>query len=343
MAIRKNVSKFALTNKISNKQKNSIMNKNNYDDEATRFEETSFETQETTTAQQENNQPTGKQGKKGAWKQAAVGAASGLVIGSVSTVLMGMTTPEGNIGEDGKPVAAETENHREELSHPEWVDDEVQVATTVNDDMSFGEAFAAARTEVGPGGVFEWHGQLYGTYTADEWDNMTAEERAEYSDHFSWNRIDHSESDVAQHSTANVTNDDDIEVVSVNHEEPSVQAVETEVVQTEVVQAGYEEPGAGETEVEILGVVHDNENGMNFGGMTVGGEEVILVDVDGDMTFDYMAVDANGDNSFEENELVDIQSEQLTVNDLGGFVNEPTGDMLASNGPDYTTDAAYEA
>ncbi len=312
------------------------MNKNNYDDEATRFEETSFETQETTTAQQENNQPTGKQGKKGAWKQAAVGAASGLVIGSVSTVLMGSNIEP---APDPDPVPGpEPSNHREELSHPEWVDDEVQVATTVNDDMSFGEAFAAARAEVGPGGVFEWHGQLYGTYTAEEWDKMTAEERAEYSDHFSWNRIDHSESDVAQHSTANIANDDDIEVVSVNHEEPSVQAVETEVV-----QAGYENPDAGETEVEILGVVHDDGSGMNFGGMTVGGEEVILVDVDGDMTFDYMAVDANGNNSFEENELVDIQSEQLTVNDLGGFVNDPAGDMLASNGPDYTTDAVYEA
>lgn len=315
------------------------MNKNNYDDEATRFEETSFETQETTTATlQENNQPAENKAKKGAWKQAAVGAASGLVIGSVSTVLMGMTTPEGNIGEDGKPVAAETDNHREELSHPEWVDDEVQVATTVNDDMSFGEAFAAARAEVGPGGVFEWHGQLYGTYTAEEWDNMTAEERAEYSDHFSWNQIDHSESDVAQHSTANTTNDDDIEVVSVNHDEPSNQTAEAEVV-----QAGYEEASVGEAEVEILGVVHDDESGMNFGGMTVGGEEVILVDVDGDMTFDYMAADTNGNNTFEEHELVDIQNEQLTVNDLGGFVNDPTGDMLASNGPDYTTDAVYEA
>ncbi len=41
---------------------------------------------------------------------------------------------------------------------------------TVNDNMSFAEAFAAARAELGPGGVFEWHGQLYGTFYATEVD-----------------------------------------------------------------------------------------------------------------------------------------------------------------------------
>lgn len=41
---------------------------------------------------------------------------------------------------------------------------------TVTDDMSFSEAFAAAREELGPGGVFEWNGQLYGTFYATEVD-----------------------------------------------------------------------------------------------------------------------------------------------------------------------------
>lgn len=40
---------------------------------------------------------------------------------------------------------------------------------TVSDEMSFGDAFAAARAELGQGGVFEWRGNLYATDTIEEW------------------------------------------------------------------------------------------------------------------------------------------------------------------------------
>ncbi len=43
-------------------------------------------------------------------------------------------------------------------------------AHNVNDSMSFDEAFASARGELGAGGVFEWRGQLYGTFYATEVD-----------------------------------------------------------------------------------------------------------------------------------------------------------------------------
>ena len=62
------------------------------------------------------------------------------------------------------------------------VDDEeseLQVAE-VSDDLSFSEAFAEARDEVGAGGVFYWHGGIYGTYYKDEWDAMTDEEKQEF-------------------------------------------------------------------------------------------------------------------------------------------------------------------
>jgi len=39
---------------------------------------------------------------------------------------------------------------------------------TVNDEMSFSQAFASARQELGAGGVFEWHGQYYGTFYENE-------------------------------------------------------------------------------------------------------------------------------------------------------------------------------
>lgn len=47
--------------------------------------------------------------------------------------------------------------------------------------MTFAEAFQSARAQVGPGGVFEWHGGVYGTYTADEWNAMSAEDKAAFT------------------------------------------------------------------------------------------------------------------------------------------------------------------
>lgn len=339
---------------------------NKYDDEATQYqnpedEATQFEdtTSDQNSDEQTNNESTDtsnndevevKAAKGGTWKRAAVGAGSGLLIGGVSTFLMGMKpAPNPNDNNGGKK---DDTNHKEELSNPEWVDDDIAVATTVNDDMSFGEAFAAARAEVGPGGCFEWHGNVYGTYTADEWNHMTAEERADWSDHFSWNHIDHSQSNVAQHSTTAqhtssnataqaTTNDDDIEVVSVNHNENNDIAQNQQSLQTQPASDDVVVESA-EPEIEILGVVHDNETNANIGGMTIDGQDVILIDVDNDLNFDYMAADTNGNGQIDQNELVDIQGQNLTVNDLGGFSN-PTGDLYANNdAPDYSNDGIYE-
>lgn len=47
-------------------------------------------------------------------------------------------------------------------------------ATHVNSSMSFNDAFSLAREEVGSGGVFQWNGKLYSTYTKEEWEAMDA-------------------------------------------------------------------------------------------------------------------------------------------------------------------------
>lgn len=300
----------------------------NYDDEATRYqgadnEDTVFE--QTSAAENTGYNPASedeannKTAKGMDWRRAAAGAASGLLIGGISTTLMGMKSA-GPAPVKDRPAAV----HEEESSQPEWVDDEVRIATAVDDGMSFGEAFAAARAEVGPGGCFEWHGNVYGTYTADEWNDMTPEQRAEWGDHFNWNHIDRSQSDVAQSSA---TADDDIEIVSVDHDHNPDNADGQEVLGSD-----------SGPEIEILGVVHDSETDANIGGLTVDGQEVVLIDVDGDMEFDYMISDANGNGEVDSDELVDIQGHGLTVDGLGGFT-DTAGDMQASNdAPDYTSD-----
>lgn len=64
---------------------------------------------------------------------------------------------------------------------PVVVYDEAPSAHGVNDQMSFSQAFATARAEVGPGGVFEWRGQIYGTYYKNEWDSMDEAQRQQFA------------------------------------------------------------------------------------------------------------------------------------------------------------------
>ena len=319
--------------------------KTNYDNEETLYQDTnneSTEYEETTSNEQNNQTPSSddevevKSATISGWKRVIVGAGSGLLIGSVATVLMSMKGDEPQYAP--KPIPDNNSDdhgdNNEGLSHPEWTDGNIQVAASVNDDMSFGKAFAAARAEVGPGGCFEWHGKVYGTYTADEWNSMTAEQKAEYGNHFKWNHIDHSESRVAEHSTStrqSATPDstshdaanDDIDVVSVTPTENSVSTSgESQNILSEIAHAGTL-PSAGH-DIEILGIDHDNAHDINVGYMTVDGQDAILIDVDNDLVFDYIAVDFNGNNSLDEGELKAIENSQITGSDLGGPHIDPT-------------------
>jgi len=60
---------------------------------------------------------------------------------------------------------------------------EIELATTPDDEMSFNEAFAAARKEVGPNGVFEWRGGVFNTYYREEWDNLSDKYKDEFGNH----------------------------------------------------------------------------------------------------------------------------------------------------------------
>ena len=294
-----------------------------HDEEATQYDDAynneNTKTEETETS---DNKDNAAKGEKSIWKKVAVGAGSGILLGSVAT-LLSASAPLGH---------AEGENAEEEGSetHPEWTDGEVPVASSVSDDMSFSEAFTAARTEVGSGGVFEWHGNIYSTFTEDEWNGMTAEQRDEYGSHFSWH------SDNSSTETASSTHSS-----TSSHSEHATDEVEV----SEVTQTSHTEEVAVvdvDPEVEVLGVVHDEESGANIAGLAVDGQEVVLIDVNGDETFDVMGADVNGDQQLSQNEIVDISGQNLTVNDLGGISN-PDGSLYASNNSneiDYTNDTA---
>lgn len=182
-------------------------------------------------------------------------------------------------------------------AHPVWTDGEIPVAGSVNDGMSFGNAFAAARAEVGSPGVFEWRGQIYSTFTAEEWDGMTVAEKTEYGSHFNYASDGHT---VVEDMADTDTQDDDLEV-------------------------------------EVLGVVHDNETGANVGGMVIGGETAVLIDIDDDHTFDYAVIDANHDEKISEDEVIDISDGNITVEELGG-ISDIADDLFAAGNDDNLDD-----
>lgn len=51
----------------------------------------------------------------------------------------------------------------------------------VDQSLSFADAYAHARAEVGPGGVFQWHGGVFNTYTVEEWDSLSSADRSEFA------------------------------------------------------------------------------------------------------------------------------------------------------------------
>ena len=294
-----------------------------HDEEATQYDDAyNNENKKTEETETSDNKDNVAKGKKSIWKKVAVGAGSGILLGSVAT-LLSASAPLGHAdGENAEEEGSET--------HPEWTDGEVPVASSVSDDMSFSEAFTAARTEVGSGGVFEWHGNIYSTFTEDEWNGMTAEQIDEYGSHFSWH------SDNSSTETASSTHSS-----TSSHSAHATDEVEV----SEVTQASHTEEVAVvdvDPEVEVLGVVHDEESGANIAGLAVDGQEVVLIDVNGDETFDVMGADVNGDQQLSQDEIVDISGQNLTVNDLGGISN-PDGSLYASNNSneiDYTNDTA---
>lgn len=87
-----------------------------------------------------------------------------------------------------------------------------------------------------------------------------------------------------------------------------------------------------EPDVEILGVeVVNTENGdITLGGVTVNGENYVLVDVDGG-DFDVAWHDDNQDNQIQENELIDISDSHISVNDFAQAANNGNDDNISSN------------
>lgn len=251
---------------------------------------------------------------KKSWGRVAAGFGGGIVMGSLATILTASSKVPENI---------EDNNGEEELQSEVEVPGligEIQVAQNVTDDMSFNEAFAAARAEVGGGGAFVWHGNVYNTYTADEWDAMTDEQRDAYIDNFQ----------------SQATGID-------THVAQNVEPVDNGLNVIDTVPAdNYNDIAQATTpEVEVIGMAQD-ESGALVAGIRVDGQEALIVDLDANNVADVIVSDLNGDGYISDSEIGFITDGGIYMSDLAAMQNSQDLAM----GPDYVNNAdtnIYEA
>lgn len=355
---------------------------NSRDDEATRYEEFAADATKLGSTQKNESEEisekpseeiTDKETEENSKNESTirrvlVGATTGIMVGATTTLLMGMTRPVPPKPQEGdnQPAAEDAEISEK----PEWLVGDLDVATSVNDGMTFGEAFSAAREEVGAGGVFEWHGNVYATYNEQEWNNMSDADRAKFENNFSWNQAGssnahnhhasnaghdnaHHNSDTAQNTSGKRQNnsgendqeEDDIEIISVNHNENNLaQNTTNQTTNQNTNQQNTNPPGGDEHEpqIEILGVEHIDETNSNVAAMLVDGETVVLLDVDNDLKFDIIASDSNHNGEIDDDEMKPIDNPNLTVAALGGFTAPPiAGDLYANDTIDEPSDDVY--
>lgn len=206
-------------------------------------------------------------------------------------------------------------------------DEGIRVAQ-VDDSQSFSQAFADARAQVGPGGVFEWHGKVYGTYYKEEWEQMSGDERQAYQA-----KIDYQDVTSGTHDTADN-----------NTMEPVTATAHTT---NGSMESAYEATDnfENENEVKVLGVeeIYDeNGNPMTVAATEMEGHEVLLVDVDHDGTVDVIMSDVNGDGQISADEIADVSDAGIHVSDLQqNMAANEEGMLLAHHDglPDYMPDA----
>ena len=302
----------------------------NTNDESTVYENVTTETTEVTQrelqyAPMNGGQPIAKTGRGKKIAAAMTGGIlGGAAAGVAGTVLMNEMTAQAAEPAETEEVVLEPEVDPNSLAAT-VTDGDVAIATTVDDSMSFSEAFAAAREEVGPGGVFEWHGQVYGTYYESEWNNMSEAERSEYYSHMRWGEGGGAED---YHDTPN--HQENIAEVTPGGDEPNY------LHHT----SGSEDVVTDNSEVEILGLEHVvTEDGQewNVGGLSIDGQEVVVLDVDNDMMGDFALADINQDGQMQEDELMDIQESPIP---MGIF--EQDGAIDADLGVDTYAPETYD-
>lgn len=254
-----------------------------------RNEETQFADEQTTIIEEKVNEVQEPK-KTSKWKKTAAmagvgaaGIAGGIGLSSMASVDDAEKTSDVAERHTVKPVG------------------DVKVAE-VNDDMSFSEAFASARKQVGAGGVFEWRGKQYGTYYKTEWDSMSQAEKDRYA--------------------ANVFGTSS----SKSSTTPIQEQLQHDTPQEDLADNSQFSISGEDVKGELVGVqTATDENGkpMTVVAAKINGHNSVFVDSNTDGYVDVAVIDKNDNDDIELDEIVQITKGRMSVSALINELDEP--------------------
>ena len=249
-----------------------------------------------------------KDGMSPLWQSVLVGGVPGILIGAGGTIGVEAIGHSDSAEEQGE-AAIQSEANVETST-------EILEAHSVTDDMSFSEAFATARAEVGPGGAFVWHGQVYGTYRGDdpEWLEMSDVARTE-----------HSQDILSQvHAAPYTPTENEPKIVPAPAPEDS-----SEIEDVNPVAETAED--ANDIDVHILGVgaVQAPDGSVAQVGVgTIDDHAAVFADTDGDDFVDTVLIDANDNRYLDHDEIYDAADAGITMDDLRNSVESTVTDVM---------------
>lgn len=242
-----------------------------------------------------------------------------VMIGGLTGILMGAGTMY------GIQHAASVSNEE-----PSSAEDGLKVAT-VDDSMSFREAFESARAQVGAGGVFTWHGNIFNTYTADEWKAMSNDDKRLFAEQVK-PQIPAAEVDtkqLAENAPAQAPEaDDDVQVAADQSHDTDVRSGYEANLQTttwnELAQEDNDVRVVGFKDIEI-----GNGRSITMQEVDINGQRVAVIDVDKDGDPDFAMTDLNHNNQMDEGEVIDLHTGEAVA-----FTND---EPAVDNTPDFDT------
>ena len=219
------------------------------------------------------------------WKPVTIGGVAGIVLGAGTVYAV---QPTQHTEQEAMPVGNGTPAESQETA-----------VATVSDDMSFAEAFSTAREQTGPGGVFVWRGNVYGTYMADEWQAMTAEEK-----------------DLFASNAGSVVRPVSAEVPTQMEEEMPLAAEDAEPVESKEGEVlpdatSWDELAQEENDVRVVGYEEIEISDGHYAPMEeleINGQRVAIIDIDNDGTADIAMTDLNHNNQMDEGEVIDLHT-----------------------------------
>jgi len=250
------------------------------------------------------------------WKKVTIGGVTGIAMGIASAYGLHVANqpsvepvpepkPEPRpirTPDTPEPVTPPVVEDIEDVKPAALPPEDFKVATNVHDNMTFGEAFQAARSQVGPGGLFEFEGEIYSTYNEEEWDAMSMAEKDDYNERLNEHIRENHHPDVTHHE-ANVSNDV-LQTETTTVGEEANEAIQT----TEAVKP--------EQKFEIHHIAEDSERGISQVVGHIGDTGITFMDTPDTPYIEYAVVDRNHNGVADDGEVLNITDCQYTMDDI---------------------------